>query len=101
MIPKKIPKFKSEAEEAKWWYDNRAVTAKWTSDAIRTGRTTTLAEILKKARAKRGPTPTVSIRIDSEDIERARTLAAKKGLRYQTYIKMVLHEALNLAAKAG
>jgi hypothetical protein len=38
--------------------------------------------------------PTVSIRIDPEDIQRARSLAAKKGLRYQTYLKMLLHEAL-------
>ena len=31
---------------------------------------------------------------DPEDIKRARSLAAKKGLRYQTYLKMLLHEAL-------
>jgi hypothetical protein len=31
---------------------------------------------------------------DPEDIQRARSLAAKKGLQYQTYLKMLLHEAL-------
>jgi predicted DNA binding CopG/RHH family protein len=36
----------------------------------------------------------VSIRIAPEDIARARGLAEKKGLRYQTYLKMLLHEAL-------
>jgi predicted DNA binding CopG/RHH family protein len=28
-------------------------------------------------------------------LARARTLAAKRGLRYQTYLKMLLHEALD------
>ncbi len=30
-----------------------------------------------------------------DDIERARRLADRKGLGYQTYMKMLLHEALN------
>jgi predicted DNA binding CopG/RHH family protein len=29
------------------------------------------------------------------DLERARTLSARKGLAYQTYMKMLLHEALD------
>ncbi len=29
------------------------------------------------------------------DIERARRLADHKGLSYETYLKMLLHEALN------
>ncbi len=41
-----------------------------------------------------GPTPTVSIRIDPADLSRARALAERRGLRYQTYLKMLLHEAL-------
>ncbi|MCW5977293.1 MAG: hypothetical protein KIT09_04415 [Bryobacteraceae bacterium] len=41
-----------------------------------------------------GRTPAVSIRIDPADLARARTQAARKGIRYQTYLKMLLHEAL-------
>jgi hypothetical protein len=53
-----------------------------------------------------GITPTTTIRLDPEDIARARALAAKRGLRYQTYLKMLLHEALqaeekNRQVKAG
>jgi predicted DNA binding CopG/RHH family protein len=36
----------------------------------------------------------VSIRIDPTDLSRARAQAERRGLRYQTYLKMVLHEAL-------
>jgi predicted DNA binding CopG/RHH family protein len=42
----------------------------------------------------RGVTPTTSIRLDPADIEKARAVAAKRGLRYQTYLKMLIHEAL-------
>jgi predicted DNA binding CopG/RHH family protein len=89
-----IPKFKSEAEEAQWWYNHRDQTAKTIVEAVEKGRTTTLSAILHEARQRSGPTPTVSIRIDPDDLSRARLFASRKGLRYQTYLKMLLHEAL-------
>lgn len=88
-----IPQFGSEAEEAQWWFDHREETAKWVEEAMAEGRTTSLARILEKRR-QRGATPTVSIRIDPDDLSRARIQAERRGLRYQTYLKMVLHEAL-------
>lgn len=99
MQKRKIPKFKSEADEAAWWYTHREETARWMEEAAAAGETTTLAEVLQRARQRAGTTPTVSIRIDPEDIARARVLAEKKGLRYQTYLKMLLHEALERAQK--
>lgn len=36
----------------------------------------------------------ISIRIPAQDLAKARTIAERKGLPYQTYIKMLLHEAL-------
>ena len=35
------------------------------------------------------------------DIELARKLAEKRGLKYQTYLKMLIHEALTSEAKAS
>ena len=75
-----IPKFKSEAEEAQWWDQHREETAQWMEDAITTGQTTTLSDVFQRARQGTGPTPTISIRIDPDDLTRARCLAAKKGL---------------------
>ena len=43
---------------------------------------------------QRGITPPTTIRLAQEDISRARTLAERRGLRYQTYLKMLIHEAL-------
>ena len=46
-----------------------------------------------------GASETVTIRTVLEELTRARTLAAKRGLRYQTYLKMLLHEALDADEK--
>jgi predicted DNA binding CopG/RHH family protein len=45
------------------------------------------------------PTPT-TIRLDPEDIAKARVQAAERGLRYQTYLKMIIHEALRAAEQS-
>jgi predicted DNA binding CopG/RHH family protein len=51
-------------------------------------------------RGKRMRVPTTTIRLDPEDIAEAREQAAERGLRYQTYLKMIIREALR-AAKAA
>jgi predicted DNA binding CopG/RHH family protein len=88
----KAPNFANEGEEARWWADHQ--------DEI--------AGVFEKAAAKKtlgrgtvarkGATPTTTIRLDQEDISRARKQADRIGLRYQTYLKMLLREAL-LAAE--
>jgi len=91
-----IPKFASEAEEAKWWFDNRDELDKDFEQAFAEGR-------LHRRTAPRvsAAVPTTTIRLDPVDIEMARTQAEKKGLKYQTYLKMVIHEALLKEAKAS
>uniref|UniRef100_A0A372ISQ8 Antitoxin n=1 Tax=Paracidobacterium acidisoli TaxID=2303751 RepID=A0A372ISQ8_9BACT len=49
--------------------------------------------------ARRGITPTTTIRLDPADIERARAQAEHRGLKYQTYLKMLIHEALQREEK--
>ena len=90
----KIPAFASEAEEAQWWYDHREEVAKVFEEAAARGelRTGTAARLARQHAT--GITPTTTFRLDPQDISRARALAAKRGVRYQTYLKMLLHEAL-------
>jgi predicted DNA binding CopG/RHH family protein len=91
----KIPKFTSEAEEAQWWFHHREELAQAFQDAASHGELHTgSAARLARERAAAAVTPTTTIRLDPDDISLARTLAAKRGLRYQTYLKMLLHEAL-------
>jgi predicted DNA binding CopG/RHH family protein len=86
------PKFKTEAEEAQWWYDNRekvedALIKAMDNGTIRRGATQRLTN---EARVSRN----VTIRLAEADLDLARRQAEEKGLPYQTYIKSVLHEAL-------
>jgi predicted DNA binding CopG/RHH family protein len=83
-----IPKFRSEAEEARWWADHQDELAGEFERAAAEGR------LGRGTVARKGPTPTTTIRLDPEDISRARRQAQRKGLRYQTYLKMLLREAL-------
>jgi hypothetical protein len=84
----KVPSFATEAEEANWWYENRPLVEAEISTAFAEGR------MKRGIPAPRGMTPTTSIRLDPADIEKARAVAAKRGLKYQTYLKMLIHEAL-------
>ena len=84
--PKKqiaIPKFRTEAQEAAWW------------DSHPQAATEIMKRALKSGQARRAvPLKTVTMRLPVPDIKTAQDLAQEKGLPYQTYIKMLLHEAL-------
>jgi predicted metal-dependent hydrolase len=95
----KIPKFATEAEEAKWWSENDGKISEEFEKAAKEGRLGRGG--VRRLFAERGipftepkPTPTTTIRLDPEDIAKARVQAAERGLRYQTYLKMIIHEAL-------
>jgi predicted DNA binding CopG/RHH family protein len=87
-----VPKFKTEAEEAQWWYKNREKVEDALINAMDNGtiRRGTAQRLATEARASRN----VTIRIAEADLDLARKQAEEKGLPYQTYIKSVLHEAL-------
>lgn len=90
-----IPKFESEAEEAKWWFDNREELDQDFTQAFAEGR------LRRRTEPRVGSLPTTTIRLDPVDIDLARKLAEKRGLKYQTYLKMLLHEALTREAKVS
>ena len=98
----KIPKFTSEAEESKWWLENRDKVAAALGKAAKGGHknTASLPRLQAEGETKpAGPVPTTTIRLDPEDIALARQQAAELGLRYQTYLKMISHKALRRAEK--
>ena len=111
MAKKQMPTFASEAEEADWYADHQddiedymdVPTAK---DQERFRKE--LANLPSKEKAiaaaraaqaayeaSRSKTKQVPIRIAETDLERAKTMAIKKGIGYQTLIKMALHEWLD------
>ena len=84
----KTPEFKSEAEEASWWDNNPDLILKEFETAAKDG---TLG---RGTLVRRGQTPTTTIRLDPVDIELAKSQAEQRGLKYQTYLKMIIHQAL-------
>jgi predicted DNA binding CopG/RHH family protein len=87
-----IPAFKSESEEAEWWYKKRAGLDK---DLVGTAKKLRrLDQATLKTRLASSKSRVVSIRLPETDLELARQQALQKGLPYQTYIKSVLHQAL-------
>ena len=89
-----IPKFSSEAEEAAWWDRHRSEIEVEIRRRMRAKKPLTLGSLLQGGR----PSQPVTLRVPKEDLETARRLAARKGVGYQTYIKMLLREALAKAA---
>ena len=89
------PEFKTEQEEADWWDspDGQAASLKLLQDARQNGT------LRRRTPARQGQTPTTTIRLDPKDIELAKSQAEQRGLRYQTYLKMLIHQALRQEAK--
>ncbi len=88
--PGTIPKFSSEAKEAAWWDAHRSEIEAEIRQRMKRKRPLTLSQLLPGAVTSQP----ITLRIAKDDLETARRLAAHKGLRYQTYIKMLLREAL-------
>lgn len=90
------PAFASEAEEAEWWpqQEDKIADAFEKAAADGTLKRGTLA-------GRMGAIPPTTIRLDPGDIARARKQAEQRGMKYQTYIKMLLHDALKRRERAS
>lgn len=90
------PAFASEREEAQWWpaQEDRIADAFEKAAANGTLRRGTLDPMMSAI-------PPTTIRLDPADIARARKQAEQRGLKYQTYIKMLLHNALQRRERAS
>jgi len=82
-----IPRFRSEREEAEWWDAHPEVITELFLNAKKAGK-------IKRLPVVRGETRPLTIRVPVADIETAREIAEKRGLPYQTYLKGLLHQAL-------
>ena len=86
--------FKTEEEEANW-LDSPAGQAAILSRFQKAKRDGVLGTGTLK---KRGLTLPITIRVNPTDVELARVQAEARGLKYQTYLKMVIHQALQKEA---
>jgi predicted DNA binding CopG/RHH family protein len=81
---KKIPKFKSEDEERKFWAKvDSTEYINWSE-----------AEIISLAKLKPS-TKTISLRLPESMLEEIRTIANKHDVPYQSFIKIILKEKID------
>ena len=96
-MPKKpLPDFASEAEEAQWYFDHQDELEDYFE--LLPPNPAPLAERLGLPPRKKLPTRAISLRISEEDLAKAQAIAEKKGIGYQTLLKMGIHEWLEQQA---
>jgi predicted DNA binding CopG/RHH family protein len=86
------PKFVNEDAEATWWAgrEGRAFLKQKSADS---GKKPAKGSRLVGA-LKRTPSVQIALRLPEPDVEKAREIATRKGIGYQTLLKMLVHEGL-------
>ena len=96
-----MPKFRSESEEADWWASpaGRDYVKRKSAEAQSKGIGVTGSSLVAKLNRK--SSVQIAIRLPEADIAQARKLAERKGLGYQTLLKMLVHEGLAREGRRG
>ena len=90
-----VPRFGTQQEEAAWFEEHRRDQAVNMRRRFAAGEGKTLAQAIAQSAAKeKVKLKPVTIRMLPDDLELVRRLAFDKGLPYQTFIKVLLREAL-------
>jgi predicted DNA binding CopG/RHH family protein len=91
------PDFKSEDEEAEWWASAEGRAFLKQQAASRGGgkrRVSSLVSGLNTASSVQ-----IALRLPTPDAAQASEIAERKGIGYQTLLKMLIHEGLQREAK--
>ena len=105
MPKKKLAETRTEAEEARWFDENQQRLLELFEQAekeggLRVGGRSVGITLSKNTESLQKPaSKKVMLRIPTGDLDRARRQAARKGLGYQTYMKMLLREGLDREEK--
>ena len=91
-----IPKFRNEAEEADWWAsrEGRDFVKQNATGSGRSPRGSRLVGQLNRSASVQ-----IALRLPEPDIAKARELASRKGIGYQTLLKMLVHDGLRREAR--
>jgi predicted DNA binding CopG/RHH family protein len=94
-----MPRFKSESEEADWWASpaGRAYVRQQSAEAQSKGAKASGSSLVAKLNKK--SSTQISIRLPGAALAQARKIADRKGIGYQTLLKMLLREGLAREAR--
>lgn len=86
------PTFANEAEEAAWWASRQGREFLKQKSAEPQKKVTKGSRLV--GQLNRAASIQIALRLPEPDLERARALATRKGIGYQTLLKMLVHEGL-------
>ena len=92
-----MPKFASELEEARWWASPAGRAFVKEQSVRRTKKAAGGSTLV--AKLARANSVQIALRLPSPDLARAREIAERKGIGYQTLLKMIVHEGLQREAR--
>ncbi len=94
-----MPRFKTEDEEADWWASpaGRAYVKQKSAAARAKGTETAGSSLVAKLNKK--ASVQIALRLPEANIKQAREIAGRKGIGYQTLLKMFVHEGLQREAR--
>lgn len=88
----KIPKFKTDKEEAEFWDTHSAVD--FLDELLEVEEPVYLSARLSSEIRKKGKRTKISLRVNPEHIKLAKVLAKSKGIPYQTLVQMWIADGL-------
>ena len=87
-----IPKFANEQAEADWWASETGREFLTSRPQGKKRKNTAGSKLVTKLAASHSVQ--IALRLPSPDIAKAREIAERKGIGYQTLLKMIVHEGL-------
>ena len=97
IILEKLPKFSCEHAEAAWWAsaEGRAfLKQNPAGKAMEKSKSAMLVASLNQKSSVQ-----IALRLPAPDLAKAREIAGRKGIGYQTLLKMLVHEGLQREAR--
>jgi len=94
-----MPKFVNEAQEADWWAsrEGREFVKQKAAGTGKKGRVPRGSRLV--GQLSRVASVQIALRLPEPDVAKARELATRKGIGYQTLLKMLVHEGLRREAR--
>jgi predicted DNA binding CopG/RHH family protein len=94
-----IPIFQDESEEADWWASRagREFVKRKSADSSSKAKAAKGSPLV--AKLNKTASVQIALRLPEADLAHARRIATRKGIGYQTLLKMLLHEGLQREAR--
>jgi predicted DNA binding CopG/RHH family protein len=94
-----MPKFLNEAEEGEWWASRqgREFVKQKSAEPLKKGAAPKASRLV--GQLNRTASIQIALRLPEPDVTKAREIAERKGMGYQTLLKMLVHEGLRREAR--